>query len=159
MKKNSFFGKQESAKAVDEVLSLSVKISGKLFEKSDKDTPRRSFGIGDSNVTFQGLLAYNAFSEFVEKLYHANKEISNTVSIKTLEVKLVILLRQIGKENRKCNLTDLDKLENELLALPLVSQEIIYQIAGGTCNEAQICFGSFKVYNKNLSEALLTSKY
>ena len=73
----------EAIQIIDSLVSISTKNPNFINEG---DQPSKSFGLGDTNVSFIGLEAISKYQEGLTKLYNFDREIAETISIKKFEI-------------------------------------------------------------------------
>jgi len=104
--------KKEFPRAIDNLKEISIKNPSFINESEE---PTRSFGIGNSNVSFIGIANISQLQETAEKIYFSNHEIRDTVSFKSFEKEIINLIRKLREQNRKCSQDDIDQLLQILL--------------------------------------------
>lgn len=92
-------------------------------------------------------------------LFEANKEVSNTYSIRSFEDCIINIIRDSLSENTICKEDDIKDLYKTVLAKPITDLEIIYILKGVKVNEAKSALGDFTIYKYPDCIELLTEKY
>ena len=147
---------KDAIKLINDLITLSVK-NENYIDKSNE--PFKSFGIGNSNVSFVGLTALSMYQEGLEKLNAFNKEIEQTISLKKFEQNLISLIRFLRDNKKKCDAKDFQNSFNNLLAIKNTESEILYELFGAEMKGSTHTLGELTLYNDSLAEGILLEKY
>lgn len=147
---------KDTVKLINDLISISIK-----NEKNNNDSniPSKSFGIGSSNVSFVGSEAVSKFQDILNTLYSFNKEIFETISLKTFEGNIISLIRMLRDKGKKCDLGDFNTIIDHLLSTEIYESEILYELFGAVLDMSFIKFGDFTIYNYLLASDLLVQKH
>ncbi len=146
----------EAIKTINDLVTISTK--NEKFVNSTKE-PSKSFGIGQSNVSFIGYESLLKYQTSLELLYAFNKEIENTISLKKFEESIILLIRKFRDENIKCDTHLLQDFFNAFLKIPKVDSEILFELYGAEMQNDILILGDFTIYNYLLSKEILFKKY
>lgn len=146
----------EEIRIVNDLIKISDK-NENFFE--NKIAPSKSFGLGESNISFTGLEAVSQYQEGLEKLYSSKTEIEQTISIKEFEKSLIVLMRTLRDKKNQCSSDDIDSFFKNLLALEKNEYEILYELYGAEMNGDILNLGEFTVFNLSHSNEKLVEKY
>jgi len=147
---------QNSIKTVDET----VKISSKNIEFiSQSDEPSKSFGIGEFNISFVGYQSVATYQNNLEELYKIDKNIYNTITIKTFEKSFINLIRLLRNEKRKAEKEDVQNLISDLKKNEIIESEVLYELYGCKMSKDTIQLGDFTIYDYAKSSDLIEKKY
>jgi hypothetical protein len=147
---------QKEVSKIDELVSICEVIPNPF---PDEGQPRRSFGMGSSNISFVGFEKLEVFQGHLEHLYTLNKELSETWTLKKFETELASLIRRLKIESKKCEIKDIEELFASFLTPEIYESEILYELYGAELHEPKLSLGDFTVYNFDLSISELTKKY
>ena len=146
----------EAIQIIDSLVSISTKNPNFINEG---DQPSKSFGLGDTNVSFIGLEAISKYQEGLTKLYNFDREIAETISIKKFENTLVQLIRELRDSITNCDEPKFKGFTNSLLELEKTESEILYELYGAEMEAPTISLGDFTIYNFKKAESILVEKY
>jgi hypothetical protein len=147
---------QNSMKTIDKTVEISSK-NVEFIPNSDE--PSKSFGIGESNVSFVGYQNVATYQKNLEELYKVDKSIYNTITSKTFEKSFINLIRLLRNEKRKTKKEDVQNLIAELKKIEIIESEVLYELYGCKMVKDKIQLGDFTVYNYLKSSDLLEQKY
>lgn len=141
---------------MDEILFISSK-NTEFIPKSDG--PKKSFGIGECNVSFLGYEKVASYQKNLEDLYLFNKDIYSTLTLKTFEKSLINLIRVLRTEKRKTKKEDLQSLISDFKKKKIIESEVFYELCGCKISKDFIQLGDFTIYNYAKSSHLIEKKY
>jgi len=139
---------------VDNLISISVHIPN----NKTSVRPYKMIGMGASNISYLGENV-EIFDAACQTIYQINKEIYSTISFKKLEESLIVLIRRLKQEEKKCEEADLTELINKILNIPVVESEALYEIYGLTLDEPSLTLGAYTIYNYQKSRDQLVKTY
>jgi hypothetical protein len=121
--------------------------------------PYKSFGLGNSNITFRGFDKVDKYQDGLESIFNSNKEISETWTLKKFETDFVNLIRILKNENRLCNTADIETLFDKFAKVEIQESEILYELYGAEMNLPKLALGDFTIYDFDLSISELTKRF
>ncbi|WP_034924863.1 HEPN domain-containing protein [Gillisia sp. CAL575] len=143
-------------KIINQIISISD--CNKEF-LDDSYGASKSFGIGETNISFNGIEKVSIFQKNLDKLYQSNKEVAATISLKTFEENFIKLLRQWKNDSIPPNIDHFNELINTFLKLEIKESEIFYELYGLEMESPNHNLGQFKIYNFNKTEEKLYMDY
>lgn len=145
-----------SINKIDEILNISTK---NIEWINQSDEPSKSFGIGESNVSFVGYENVATYQKNLEILYKIDKDIYNTLTLKTFEKNIINLIRILRNEERKTEMKDIQSLISDLKKIEIIESEVLYELYGCKMSKKMIELGDFTIYDYTKSSNLIENKY
>ena len=146
----------DSIKKVDEISSISSK-NVEWIPQSDE--PSKSFGIGEYNVSFIGYENVATYQKNLEDLYRIDRDIYDTLTLKTFEKNILNLIRILRNEKRKTKKEDIQSLVSDLKKIEIIESEVLYELYGCKMSKNLIELGDFTIYDYTKSSDLIEKKY
>ncbi|HEY5393143.1 MAG TPA: hypothetical protein VIJ57_13555 [Hanamia sp.] len=145
----------KEANLINELISIAEIIQNPF----NNEQQIRSFISGEFNISFVGFDNINKFQDSIGKLYTANQNITETLTLKTFEREIINLIRVLKNENKKCVEVDFTSIIEKLLKMKVQESEILYYFYGATMKSSSKQFGDFTIYDLKKSFNELSSKY
>lgn len=146
----------DSIKKLDEILTISSK---NIEWINQSDEPSKSFGIGESNVSFVGYENVATYQKNLEDLYRIDKDIYDTLTLKTFEKSIINLIRVLKNDERKTKKEDIQNLVSDLKKIEIIESEVLYELYGCKMSKNLIELGDFTIYDYTKSSNLIENKY
>ncbi|NEN25230.1 hypothetical protein G3O08_17170 [Cryomorpha ignava] len=147
--------KKEAIDAVNELWNISTK-----NVKNDYDIKQayRCFGIGESNVSFEGFKTVAIYQDKLELLYSFNKEVERTISLKKFQASLIPLLRKLRDERKLCDDSIFKNFFEAFLKIEKEESEIFFQLYGVKMERDILELGDYTIYSYSNVKHLLYKK-
>lgn len=129
------------------------------LENCKANTSYRIFGC-DPALFLRGDDKVKQFEEAVEHFWENNHEVYQTIAKKTVERKVVHLVFYSCQNEEPLTESDIEQMFDELLAIPKEEWEVFRPLYGARLStESPLKLGPFTVYNWELHQPLITTKY
>ncbi|AZI33833.1 HEPN domain-containing protein [Kaistella carnis] len=139
-------------------IDVLVKIATLELDK-EKETVYRVFPGFPFTISFVGTDNYFTFRRTLNELYNFNKEVAATISYKKFEKQLINVIKKLLQEKRKTTDEDFQIIIDDFLKLPMMENEVLYEIFGVLLDIPEKNFGKFSIYNISLAEDILKRKF